>query len=61
MRTVKLEQFCTYFFRAYSPGKMKHGTLVRRIDCNKGSGNPTERSISTLRKQGEQNLTPDGA
>jgi hypothetical protein len=40
---------------------MKDGKLVRRIDCNKGSGNLTEWPIFKLLKQDEENLTPDDA
>jgi len=39
----------------------KHGKLVRRIDCNKGSGNLTEWPIFKLLNQDEENLTPDDA
>jgi hypothetical protein len=59
MKTVKLGQFCTYFFQACSPRAMKHGRLVRRVNCNKGSGNLTERPIFKRLKQDEENLTPD--
>jgi hypothetical protein len=40
---------------------MKNGKLVRRIDCNKGSGNLTEWPIFKLLKQDDENLTPDDA
>ena len=40
---------------------MKSDQLVRRIDCNKGSGNLTEWPIFKRLKQDEENLTPDDA
>jgi hypothetical protein len=40
---------------------MKGDQLVRRIDCNKGSGNLTEWPIFKRLKQDEENLTPDDA
>jgi hypothetical protein len=40
---------------------MKGDRLVRRIDCNKGSGNLTEWPIFKRLKQDEENLTPDDA
>jgi hypothetical protein len=40
---------------------MKDGKLVRRINCNKGSGNLTEWPVFKRLKQDEENLTPDDA
>jgi hypothetical protein len=40
---------------------MKDGKLVRRIDCNKGSGNLTEWPIFKQLKLDEENVTPDDA
>jgi len=40
---------------------MKDGKLVRRIDCNKGSGNLTEWPAFRLLAQDAENLTPDDA
>ena len=40
---------------------MKGDQLVRRIDCNKGSGNLIEWPIFKRLKQDEENLTPDDA
>ncbi|WP_066807637.1 hypothetical protein [Sphingomonas asaccharolytica] len=40
---------------------MRDGKLVRRIDCNKGSGNLTEWPIFKQLKQDEENVTPDDA
>jgi hypothetical protein len=40
---------------------MDGGKLVRRINCNKGSGNMTEWPIFKQLKQDEENLTPDDA
>jgi hypothetical protein len=40
---------------------MRDGKLVRRIQCNKGSGNLTEWPIFKLLKQDDGNLTPDDA
>ena len=39
----------------------KDRKLVRRIDCDKGSGNLTEWPIFKLVKQDEENVTPDDA
>jgi hypothetical protein len=40
---------------------MRNGKLVRRIGCNKGSGNLTEWPIFKQLKQDEENVTPDDA
>jgi hypothetical protein len=40
---------------------MKGDQLVRRINCNNGSGNLTEWPIFKRLKQDEENLTPDDA
>ena len=40
---------------------MKGDSLVRRIDCNKGSGNLTEWPIFKQLKQDDEKLTPDDA
>jgi hypothetical protein len=40
---------------------MSDGKLVRRIDCNKGSGNLIEWPIFKQLKQDEENVTPDDA
>lgn len=40
---------------------MNGDKLMRRIDCNKGSGNLTEWPIFKRLKQDEENLTPDDA
>jgi hypothetical protein len=40
---------------------MRNGKLVRRIDCNKSSGNLTEWPIFKRLKQDKENVTPDDA
>ena len=40
---------------------MKGDSVVRRIDCDKGSGNLTEWPIFKRLKQDEENATPDDA
>jgi hypothetical protein len=40
---------------------MSDGKLMRRIDCNKGSGNLTEWPIFKQLKLDEENVTPDDA